>query len=300
MAQLIPIDDPNDPRSAAYRDVQERDLVGRDGLFIAEGEVVLNVLIRRAPERVVSLLLAEKRVAAHGDLIALLGDDVPVYIAPQAVMDGIAGFHLHRGMLALGRRAEAPSVDALLAGAGATARVLALFGIANHDNMGGIFRNAAAFGADAVLLDADCCDPLYRKAIRVSVGAALTVPFARLPRGEDVPALLARHGFTPLALSPAGATRLADLPPPARAAAPPAPSGPRPGRPASPSGPPTTNLPVGLTCQTVSASIQSSGRAAWTIGEMISRTSSEVSALPLRASACCVETTMDVTPTGLP
>jgi tRNA G18 (ribose-2'-O)-methylase SpoU len=157
-------------------------------------------------------------VAALRPLIDLLPDDVPVHVAGQEVMDAIVGFPLHRGMLALGRRGEESSAEALLARAGARVRVVVLFGIANHDNMGGIFRNAAAFGADAVLLDADCCDPLYRKAIRVSVGAALVVPFARLKRGEDVPALLDRHGFTALALTPSGAVDLKDLAPPARAA----------------------------------------------------------------------------------
>jgi tRNA G18 (ribose-2'-O)-methylase SpoU len=93
-----------------------------------------------------------------------------------------------------------------------------LFGISNHDNMGGIFRNAAAFGASAVLLDTTCCDPLYRKAIRVSVGAALDLPFARLAPEEDPIALLVAHGFAPLALSPSGATALHQLAPPARAA----------------------------------------------------------------------------------
>lgn len=218
MARIVAVADPTDERIAAYRDVQERDLVGREGLFIAEGEVVLNVLVRHAPERVVSLFLAEKRVAALTPLIERLPDDVPVYVAGQAAMDAVAGFHLHRGMLALGRRAEEASVEALLARTGLRARVLVLFGIANHDNMGGIFRNAAAFGANGIILGADCCDPLYRKAIRVSVGGVLTVPFARAKRDEDVLALLGRHGFTSLALSPAGATDLAALNPPAKAA----------------------------------------------------------------------------------
>jgi tRNA G18 (ribose-2'-O)-methylase SpoU len=218
VARLVAIDDPDDERIAAYRDVRERDLVGREGLFIAEGEVVLNVLVRRAPDRIVSLFLAEKRVPALHGLLDLLAEDVPVYVAKQAAMDAIAGFPLHRGMLALGRRAEVPSAGALLASVPGRARVVALFGIANHDNMGGIFRNAAAFGADAVLLDADCCDPLYRKAIRVSVGAALIVPFARLRRDEDALALFDRHGFTALALSPSGTTDLRDLAPPKRAA----------------------------------------------------------------------------------
>jgi tRNA G18 (ribose-2'-O)-methylase SpoU len=96
--------------------------------------------------------------------------------------------------------------------------MLALVGVANHDNMGGLFRNAAAFGADAVLLDATCCDPLYRKAIRVSVGAALKVPFARLPPDEDIVAVLERAGFTPLALTPGGFERLPALARPDRVA----------------------------------------------------------------------------------
>ena len=96
--------------------------------------------------------------------------------------------------------------------------VVVLCGIANHDNVGGIFRNAAAFGASAVILDSDCCDPLYRKAIRVSVGAALTVPFARLERGEDALGLLAAHGFEALALTPGGDVMLTDIERPERVA----------------------------------------------------------------------------------
>ena len=96
--------------------------------------------------------------------------------------------------------------------------VLALFGIGNHDNMGGLMRNAAAFGVDLVLLDATCCDPLYRKAIRVSVGAALVTPFARLDSENDPIAVLEGAGFTPIALSPSGSEQLKDLERPLRAA----------------------------------------------------------------------------------
>ena len=198
------ITDPDDPRIGAYRHIRERDLVGRDGLFIAEGEVVLRVLLAGTLHEPVSLLIAEKRLAALAPMIAGLPPDVPVYTAAQPVMDTIAGFPIHRGILALGRRRALPDAGALLAAAGPQAIAVVLFGIANHDNMGGIFRNAAAFGASAILLHGDCCDPLYRKAIRVSVGAALTVPFAYLSAEVDAVDLLAEHGFTPLALSPAG------------------------------------------------------------------------------------------------
>jgi tRNA G18 (ribose-2'-O)-methylase SpoU len=109
-------------------------------------------------------------------------------------------------------------VDAVLADLPPKAVVLALFGIGNHDNMGGLFRNAAAFGAGAVLLGPDCCDPLYRKAIRVSVGAALTTPFAYFAPGDDPIAQMAAHSFEALALSPAGAETLAGLRPSARVA----------------------------------------------------------------------------------
>ncbi len=207
--QLVHIEDADDPRTAAYRDVRERDLVGRQGLFVAEGEVVLRALARSPLCAPVSLLIAGKRLAALADVIEALPDGTPVHVAGQAAMDAIVGFPIHRGMLALGRRRAAPGAGELLAGLPRQALVLALSAIANHDNMGGIFRNAAAFGADAVILDSDCCDPLYRKAIRVSVGAALLTPFARLAPGEDLPGLLAAHGFEALALSPRGSQTLA-------------------------------------------------------------------------------------------
>ncbi len=215
---VIAIDDADDLRIAGFRDIRERDLAGRGEHFVIEGEVVLRTAFRGGRFPVEAVLLAEKRVAGLSDLIAALPANVPVYAAGQAVMDAIAGFPIHRGILALGRRRAAASADALLGAIEGPAVVVALFGIGNHDNMGGIFRNAAAFGARAVLLGGDCCDPLYRKAIRVSVGAALTTPFAHLAAGEDPIALLERHGFTPLALSPSGAAPLAKLIRPGRAA----------------------------------------------------------------------------------
>ncbi len=223
MAPVIFITDPDDPRIAVFRAVRDRDITGRDGGFIAEGEVVLRVLARGGPHRARALLIAEPRLARLEALIAAFGAEVTVYAASQAVMDAIAGFPIHRGILAHGwRAAPAPAADLLsrIVAEPASPRpvILVLFGIANHDNMGGLFRNAAAFGARAVLLDATCCDPLYRKAIRVSVGAALSVPFAWLERGQDAVGLLRAFGFTPLALTPGGRTPLIDLARPVRAA----------------------------------------------------------------------------------
>ena len=210
MPTITAVLDAADPRLEPYRAVRERDLVGREGLFIAEGRVVLEKAVATDPASVVSVLVAEHRAAALGDVLAHLKPETPVYAAGQAAMDAVVGFPIHRGILALVRK---PTRDAatLVASLPANALVVGLVGIANHDNMGGIFRNAAAFGADAVLLDDSCCDPLYRKAIRVSVGAALTVPFARAGSAEALVSVLVAAGFEIAALSPAGAVELSDL-----------------------------------------------------------------------------------------
>jgi len=217
MSSPIHIDDPGDPRLADYRQVRERDLVGRQGGFIAEGVVVLEKLIGAGRHPLSSVLVAEKRLERLAPLLAGLSADVPIYAASQAVMDAVVGFPIHRGVLAAGVRAK-PDLEALLAALPERALVVGLVGIANHDNMGGLFRNAAAFGANAVLLDDGCCDPLYRKAIRVSVGAALTVPFARAGAAGDLTGRLATAGFTVLALSPRGEHELAALKPAGRTA----------------------------------------------------------------------------------
>ncbi len=200
---MIRIDQPDDPRIAGFRDIRERDLTGRQGLFVAEGEVVLNVLMSdRSLCRPVAFLLDSKRVEGLADVLAGAADETPVYVASQSVLDAIAGFHLHRGILALGEKPPVRSLETCLAGTGPDAVVVAACGIGNHDNMGGVFRNAAAFGAGAVLLDAHCCDPFYRKAIRVSVGAVLRTPMAT---GLDALAMvegLKAAGFEVLALTP--------------------------------------------------------------------------------------------------
>lgn len=215
---IVPITDPADPRIAAYHQVRERDLVGRVGQFIAEGEVVLRALVTSPLVRPLSLLIAEHRLARVQGLVERAPDETPVFVAAQGVIDHIAGFPLHRGLLGLGERVDVAPAEMLLRQAPDPALVVVLFGIGNHDNMGGIFRNVAAFGAQAVLLDPTCCDPLYRKSIRVSVGAVLRTPFARWAPDVDPVDLLESQDFTPLALSPAGTTALARLERPRRAA----------------------------------------------------------------------------------
>lgn len=210
--QPIEIGDPGDPRVAPYRQIKERDLVGRQGRFIAEGEVVLRLLLRSQRYRPLSLLIDRKRIAGLERLLGDVPPTVPIYAASQDVLDAIAGFHLHRGILALGETAQPARAADLLARLPERALVLALVGIGNHDNMGGLMRNAAAFGADLALIDAECCDPLYRKAIRVSVGASLIVPWARVEGGgEGMLAVLQAAGFEVLAFTPAGSESLAGL-----------------------------------------------------------------------------------------
>ena len=208
------IDDPADPRVAAYRNIRERDLTGREGLFVAEGEVVIRTLLSPASLcRPRSLLIAANRLEAQGELIAGAGagTETPVYAASQAVMDGIAGFPLHRGLLALGEKPVERTVAATLDGLPEDCVVLACASIGNHDNMGGLFRNAAAFGAAAVLRDDRCCDPFYRKAIRVSVGAVLRTPSARAASLEQLVIALETAGFEVVALSPSADAPLSGL-----------------------------------------------------------------------------------------
>ncbi|TDK39788.1 RNA methyltransferase [Rhizobium deserti] len=213
----IRIEDADDPRIAEFRAIRERDLTGREGRFIAEGTVVLRMLSAAHQHgtdfRAEKILLLENRVGGLVEVLAEFPPEVPVYVASGEVLDRIAGFHLHRGVLALGRRIGQATAGDVLEGLDASALVVAAFGISNHDNIGSIFRNAAAFGADAVILDQGCCDPLYRKALRVSVGSVLSVPYARGGSACDVLAALAERNFAVWGLSPSGKTEIRAVPP---------------------------------------------------------------------------------------
>lgn len=206
-----PIDDPDDIRLSPYRSIREKDLVGRQQRFIAEGKVVLNVLFSSSARfETESLLVLENRLAGLGEQLGQLPPDVPVYSVPQAVMDAVAGFHVHRGILAVGRRKPQPGLEAMLGALPAQSLVVVLCGISNHDNVGSIFRNVAAFEADCVLMDETCCDPLYRKAIRVSVGATLKVPYFHGGNIDEIIAALGDANFNLLALSPSSTLSIYD------------------------------------------------------------------------------------------
>ncbi len=174
--RIEPITTPDDPRLDAYRSLTDAALEVRHGLYVIESELVARVAIRQHASgaiRLRSLLLTPTKQAAMEDAIGQF--DGTVYIASAPILEAIAGFHVHRGVLGLGERLPLPTSRELAARA---RRLLILEDISNHDNVGGLFRVAAAFGIDGVVLSPRCCDPLYRKAVRVSMGHVLRVPFA--------------------------------------------------------------------------------------------------------------------------
>lgn len=200
----------DDPRVELYRNVQDRDLLGRRGVFMAEGELVVRRLIRESPLPILSVLVNPVRFAAMASDLRALPPGTPVYVAEQDVFDAIAGFHIHRGVLAVGRPPEPRPTSDLLQTLPPDAVVLYLEDLHNHDNIGALFRCAAAFGAAGVILSERCADPLYRKATRVSIGATLTVPFVRDEPAGAFGALRAA-GFTLVALTPdASAAEIGD------------------------------------------------------------------------------------------
>jgi tRNA G18 (ribose-2'-O)-methylase SpoU len=174
------------------------DLARTRGLFVAEGRLVVRRLVEGRRFRIQSLLLKEAAAVELEPVLRALDPGVPVYVGPVGQFRDVTGFNIHRGCLALAERPEPLRLDAALEGA---RLVLVLEGVANPDNVGGAFRNAAAFGADAVVLSSTCSDPLYRKAIRTSMGAVLQMPFVVV---GDLPAALTKmaNGFTLVALTP--------------------------------------------------------------------------------------------------
>lgn len=208
------IEDADDPRVAAYRALREPDAAARrGGGFIVQGEVVLANAVRAGRFPLTSALVVDRRIVDLAAVLAELPANAPVYAVTQAVMDSICGFPVHRGVLAHGYASAPPAAEALLAALEDRAVVVGLVGTGDAENMGSIFRNAAAFGVAAVLLDATCCDPLYRRAVRVSVGASLITPFAHVPHASGLLDVLGEHGFDIVAFTPAGATKLNDLRP---------------------------------------------------------------------------------------
>jgi tRNA G18 (ribose-2'-O)-methylase SpoU len=189
----------DDPRVAGYRAVSDAELMRSRGLFVAEGRLVVRRVIEDGRFPVRSMLVSDAALRALEPSIAKLGPDVPVYVCGPRDFLGIAGYDVHRGCLALVERPPALSTSALLA----SAQLLVVAeGVTNADNIGGVFRNAAAFGAGGVLLSPTSCDPLYRKAIRTSMAAVIRLPFARALDWPGVLLQVRAAGFTIVALTP--------------------------------------------------------------------------------------------------
>ncbi|HEV2637004.1 MAG TPA: RNA methyltransferase [Actinocrinis sp.] len=202
---MVRITDPEDPRLSDYLHLTDLELRKRTepelGLFIAEGDKV----IRRAAAAgypIRSLLLSDKWLPLMAPVIgdAFRDAAAPAYVGSPELLEQVTGFHVHRGALAaLGRR-PLPDAGALLA---ASRRIVVLEKVNNHTNIGAVFRSAAALGMDAVLLAPDCADPLYRRAVRVSMGTVFAVPYAKLEPWPAALDLLAAHGYRRMALTPA-------------------------------------------------------------------------------------------------
>ena len=175
--QVIPISDLSDPRLSDFShqtDVALKKAQGTEhGLYIAESALVLQRAIR-AGHRPRSVLALGNVV---DEAVALVGPDVPVFSGPPELMEQLTGYLLHRGLIASMHRPALPDVEELLAGA---RRVVILENVADPTNVGAIFRSVAGIGADAVLVTARCSDPFYRRAIRVSMGTVLQVPWSRI------------------------------------------------------------------------------------------------------------------------
>ena len=189
----------DDPRLGDYVRLREsslrRSLESERGLFIAEGEKV----IRRAVEaghRPRSFLLATHWLPGLADILARW-PDVPVYVEDEVVAEQVTGFHVHRGELASLHRDEPPPVEHLLR----LDRLVVLEDVVDHTNVGAILRSAAGLGWDGALLGPHCADPLYRRAVKVSMGAVFALPWTRLPIWRDAPGLLSAAGFTTVALT---------------------------------------------------------------------------------------------------
>ncbi|GAA4851975.1 TrmH family RNA methyltransferase [Saccharopolyspora rosea] len=200
MAHIVEVSDADDPRVDDFRDLSRADRrpdrPGGRGLVIAEGVVVVERLLA-SPYPVRALFGVRRRIDELAD--ALVDLDAPAYVTDADVMAQVVGFHLNRGVLAVADRAPAVDPADLI---GRSRNLAVLEGVGDHENLGALFRNAAALGVDGVLLGAGCSDPLYRRSVRVSMGHVLRVPFTSLETWPDGVKLLQDNGFRVAALTP--------------------------------------------------------------------------------------------------
>lgn len=201
MARIIEITDFTAPELDVYARMTENQLVNRadpgHGMFIAESPLVIERALSAGCVPV-SFLMEPQHVSGKGRELLERCGDIPVYTAPLEVLTQLTGFHLTRGMLCAMYRPALPTAAEVCKNA---RRIAVLENVMNPTNIGAIFRSAAALDIDAVLLTDAGSDPLYRRAIRVSMGTVFQVPWAYLPQGEDWTALLHGLGFQTAALA---------------------------------------------------------------------------------------------------
>lgn len=205
---ITTIYDTHDIRLRDYHNIREKDLIGRQHKFIAEGKIILSALLHSKKFSALSSLIVTERLPNLMSLLEATQPTCPIYCVAQNIMDNITGFHVHRGILGIGKRNTLPSLQNFLQNLPEKALILVLCGISNHDNMGALFRNAAAFASDGIIIDKTSCDPLYRKSIRVSAGAALKVPYTQNTDIHDILEALNDSNFHLYALSPSASNTL--------------------------------------------------------------------------------------------
>jgi len=198
--QIISVDNPQNPELTDYLDIPDPLLLRKRGLFVAESRFVVRELLTHHTLRTRSLLVTTAALDSLRDLLDARPVDLPIYVGTQQFLKRIVGFNIHRGCLALGERPKRIPVNTLLQQP-STRLAVVLENVSNPDNLGSIFRNAAAFGVDCVLLSPHCCDPLYRKAIRTSIGATLRVPYTTIEHWPEGLHQLKDLGFTTIALT---------------------------------------------------------------------------------------------------
>jgi tRNA G18 (ribose-2'-O)-methylase SpoU len=190
----------DDPRIAHYRRIGDPAYLRVHHLFVAEGRLVVRRLLTSARWQTDSVLVTPTAYASLRSSLTELSVRPPIYVVDQSAMNALVGFNIHRGCLALAVRPAEPALST--EGVALVSRVVMLEGVNNPDNVGGIFRSAAAFAVDLVVVGPNCGDPLYRKAVRTSMAATLTVPFVTAGASVDAIDLLRESGFTIVALTP--------------------------------------------------------------------------------------------------
>lgn len=199
--RLEEVSSPTDPRLDVFRNIRAEDAHGADGGFIGEGAVTLATILSAPTCPLTTVLVARETAGRFAHVLSQVPEDVPVLVIPHSLMNQVTGFEVSHSVLSYGRRPSLPLLPELIEqGLGDSTTFLVLEGLIHEENVGVCFRNAAALGVAAILMDESCCDPLHRRAVRISVGHALRVPWTRAPI-NDILEQLEQHSVCRAALT---------------------------------------------------------------------------------------------------